>query len=64
MTKIQEIIEFLTELKAGVDEKLEAERKKGWDESPAYKHHYTFTEGQSYELGYVLEKIWKIISEE
>ena len=66
MNKAREFHEFLTELQAGVRKKEAAERDRLDDASKKEEYtqdlqvHHAYTEGQLYELCYILDNFWKI----
>ena len=70
MTKIQEIHELLFNIQKGVSEKLEEQEKTininigEINKNPRYGKEINreHTRGQLYEVNYILENFWKIIS--
>lgn len=77
MTKIQELQEFLTEIQSSVTKKVQREREilaqtekdqKANSKPIQHLHEYCeivqYSEGQLYEINYILGKFWEIISKD
>ena len=71
MTKIQEIHELLFNIQKGVSEKLKEQEKtianiQNKEEKPnlfqQLQTSFEYTKGQLYEVNYILENFWDIIS--
>ena len=69
MTKIEEIHELLQNIQSGVSEKLKEQEKTLKQTTPSKEIQQELeislehTKGQLYEVNYILENFWDIISE-